>query len=522
MKFSIPACALLAALTATAVSAQDTGQQLGKVTFPTSCNPAVQQEFERGVAMLHSYWFSYARKTFEGVLQKDPECAMAYWGIAVDLLGNSLVGPPSREVAARAADAVEKARVTGSKTPREHAWIEAIGAYYKDHDKVPVDRRMAAYNRAMEEMTERHPDDFEAWVFYALTLQSSAPKTDVTYANQLKSAKILEGLYARNPQHPGVSHFLIHAYDYPPLADKGLAAANRYAGVAPAVPHARHMPSHIYSMVGMWEESIASNASALEIQPDYYHAHDFSVYAALQLAQDGKARALAQQAAATGERGDRPPSLGNFTALAAMPARLVLERGDWAGAARLPVTSTRYPQADSLTRFARGLGMARSGDVAGAKGEIEAMEKLRAALQSSDQSYWAARTEEQMQAVAAWIALAEGNRDRAVRLMKDAADSEDGSVKHVAMENRLYPMREMYAELLLESRNAAAALKEYQVANNLTPNRYRGLYGAAMAAEAAGNRRLASDYFGKLVSLTKNADTARPELARAKAYLASR
>jgi tetratricopeptide (TPR) repeat protein len=521
MKLSVPACALLAAL-ATAVSAQDTGQSLGKVTFPTSCSPAVQQEFERGVAMLHSYWFSYARKTFEGVLQKDPECAMAYWGIALDLLGNSLVGPPSREVAARAVEAIEKARTTGSKTPREHAWIEAIGAYYKDHDKVRVDQRMADYNRAMEQLTERHPDDFEAWVFYALTLQSSAPKTDVTYANQLKSAKILEGLYARNPQHPGVSHFLIHAYDYPPLADKGLAAANRYAGVAPAVPHARHMPSHIYSMVGMWEESIASNASALEIQPDYYHAHDFSVYAALQLAQDSKARTLAQQAAATGERGDRPPSLGNFTALAAMPARLVLERGDWAGAAALPVTSTRYPQADSLTRFARGLGMARSGNVAGAKGEIEAMEKLRAALQSSDQSYWAARTEEQMQAVAAWIALAEGNRDRGVKLMKDAADSEDGSVKHVAMENRLYPMREMLAEFLMEIAEHGAALREYQVSNKLTPNRYRGLYGAARAAEAAGNRRLASDYFAKLVGLTKNADTVRPELARAKAYLASR
>jgi tetratricopeptide (TPR) repeat protein len=282
------------------------------------------------------------------------------------------------------------------------------------------------------------------------------------------------------------------------------------------------MPSHIYSMVGMWEESLASNASALEIQPDYYHAHDFSVYAALQLAQDGKARTLAQQAAATGERGDRPPSLGNFTALAAMPARLVLERGDWAGAAALPVTATRYPQADSLTRFARGLGMARSGNLAGAKGEIEAMEKLRAALQSSDQSYWAARTEEQMQAVAAWIALAEGNRDRGAKLMKDAADSEDGSVKHVAMENRLYPMRELLGDMLLAVDRPAEAFKEYVKAIAQNPNRWRALYGAARAAEAAGDQKSASEYYNKLLTLSQTGDGSRPELERAKAYVTQR
>src|SRR5688572_21976771 len=346
MKLSIAACALLAAL-ATPVSAQGT-EQLGKVSFPTSCSPAVQQEFERGVAMLHSYWFSYARKTFESVLQKDPECAMAYWGIALDALGNSLVGPPSREVATRAAEAIEKARTTGSKTPREHAWIEAIGAYYKDHDKVRVDQRLAAYNSAMEQLTQRHPDDFEAWVFYAVTLQASASKSDVTYSNQLKSAAILERLYARNPQHPGVSHFLIHAYDYPPLADKGLAAARRYAGIAPAAPHARHMPSHIYSMLGFWEDSIASNQSAMKIQPDYYHAADFTVYAHLQLAQDARAKAAMDEIVARARSGERPAQLGANTALAAIPARYVLERADWASAAALlPAIPSRFPQAES-------------------------------------------------------------------------------------------------------------------------------------------------------------------------------
>jgi tetratricopeptide (TPR) repeat protein len=518
MKSSVMVLVLFATLS-TAMHASP-ADQLGKLNFPTSCDPKVQAEFERGVAMLHSYWFNYARKTFEAVLQQDPNCAMAYWGGAVDLLGNTLSGPPPLKDAQAAWAALEKARAIGAKTQRESDWIEALSAYYRDHDTVPVDRRLAAYNTAMEQVTQRYPDDYEAWVFYALTLQASAPKTDLTYANQLKSAAILEKLYEQNPQHPGVSHFLIHAYDYPPLADKGIAAARRYGRIAPAVPHARHMPSHIYSMVGLWEESIVSNASALEIQPDYYHASDFSVYAHLQLSQDTRARAMIDKAVNTPPRGDRPPALGNFTALAAMPARYVLERADWAGAAVLPVTSTQYPQADSLTRFARGLGMARSGDFVGAKREIEAIQALRGALQKSNQSYWADRSEEQALAVSAWVALAEGASERALKLMRAAANAEDGSLKHVAMENRLYPMRELLANLLLATGQASPALREYQLALSSNPNRYSALYGAAQAAEAAGDRRTAADYFAKLVTLSKNADTARPEIAHARAYLA--
>src|SRR5215470_19398987 len=307
---------ITAALGGGALAQQD--DKLGKVIFPTSCSPAVQGDFERGVAMLHSYWFTYARKTFEGILQKDPGCAMALWGVAMDLLGNTLSGPPPRADAQAAWDALEKARAIGPKTQRERDWIDALSSYYRDHDKVPLDARLAAYNSAMEQMTQRYPDDYEARVFYALTLQASASRADTTYANQLKSASILEKLYEENPQHPGVSHFIIHAYDFAPLAERGIAAARRYAGIAPAVPHARHMPSHIYSMVGMWEESIASNTSALEIQPDYYHAADFTVYAHLQLAQDAKAKALTERAIATPPRGDRPSSFGNFVAKALM------------------------------------------------------------------------------------------------------------------------------------------------------------------------------------------------------------
>jgi tetratricopeptide (TPR) repeat protein len=511
------AASLIAILAGGAFAQQD--EKLGKVSFPTSCDPNVQAEFERGVAMLHSYWFNYAGRTFEGVLQKDPGCAMAYWGIAVDLLSNTLVGPPPRADAQAAWEALEKARAIGAKTQRERDWIEALSAYFRDHDKVPVDVRLRAYNSAMEQMTQRYPDDYEARVFYALTLQASASKADMTHANQLKSAAILEKLYEENPQHPGVSHFLIHAYDYPPLAEKGLAAARRYAGIAPAVPHARHMPSHIYSMVGLWEESIASNASALEIQPDYYHASDFTVYAHLQLAQDGKAKAMVDKSLATPERGDRPPNLGNFTAKAAMPARYALERGDWAGAAILPVTSSPFPQADSLTGFARALGMARSGDVANTKQEIEAIKALRDVLAKANQSYWVDRSEEQMLAVTAWIAAKEGDRERAEKLMRAAADGEDGSVKHISMENRLYPMRELLADLLLEIGQPADALKEYEAALNANPNRYRGFWGAACAAEKAGDRQKASAYYTKLVDLAAKADTERPEIRVAKAFL---
>jgi tetratricopeptide (TPR) repeat protein len=514
-----------AGLFSVALSCNALGQQddkLGRVDFPTSCDPKVQAEFNRGVAMLHSYWFLIARRTFEGILQQDPACAMAYWGVAMDYLGNTLAATPTRAEAQAAWDALEKARAAGAKTQRERDFIEALSAYFRDHDKIAVDARLTAYNAAMERMAERYPDDYEVRAYYALTLQASAKKSDLTYANQIKSAALLEKLFDQNPQHPGVTHYLIHAYDFAPLAEKGIASARRYAGLAPAVPHARHMPSHIYSMVGLWDESIASNASSLEIQPDYYHAADFSVYAHLQLAQDIKARTLIDKSLATADRGDRPITFVNFTAKAAMPARYVLDRGDWAGAAALVLSPSQYPMADSLTRFARGLGMARIGNLAGAKNEIEAMKALRAALERVSDSYWADRTEEQMLAVSAWIAFKEGMRDQALRFMRAAADNEDNSLKHVAMENRLYPLRELYGDLLLEMGQAAAALVEYETALKATPNRYRGYLGIARAANAAGDRAKAIEYYGKLVELAKNADAERSEVREAREFIARR
>src|SRR5213080_4537615 len=416
---------ITAALASGAIGQQD--DKLGRVSFPISCDPNVQAQFDRGVAMLHSFWFLKARRTFEGILQQDPNCAIAYWGVAMDFLGNTLAVTPTRADSQAAWEALEKARVMGPKTQRERDWIEALSAYFRDHDKIAVNARLAAYNAAMERMAQSYPDDYEVQAYYALTLQASAPKSDLTYANQIKSAALLEKLSEQNPQHPGVTHYLIHAYDFAPLADKGVASARRYAGIAPAVPHARHMPSHIYSMVGLWQESIASNQSAIEIQPDYYHAADFAVYAHLQLAQDDKAKALTEKSLATADRGDRPINFVNFTAKAAMPARYVLDRGDWAGAAVLVLKPSQYSMADSLTHFARGLGMARSGNVAGAKAEVEAMKTLRAALERVNDSYWADRTEEQMLAILGWIAFKEGSREQAVKFMRAAADNEDNS-----------------------------------------------------------------------------------------------
>src|SRR5262245_17392936 len=512
---------LLTLLCALALASSALGQdKLGKVTFPTSCDPKVQAQFERGVAALHSYWFPEARKAFEGVIQQEPTCVMAYWGLAVNYLGNTLASaPPLKDITA-ASEVLEKARAIVAKTPRERDWIDAISAYYRDHDKVSLTARMAAYTKAMEQMTQRYPDDYEAAVFYGLTLQASAPKNDKTYANQLRSAEILERLFAKNPDHPGVAHYLVHAYDYPPLADKGIKIAVAYGRIAPAAPHARHMPSHIYSMVGMWEESIASNRPAIEIQPDYYHATDFMRYAAPPLAQDTRPKTLVDTIAALPRQSSG--AVPGFTAIAAVPARYALERGDWAGAAALPVVSSTYPQADSLVRFTRGLGMARSGNLAGAKQEIQAMQDLRTALEKSNQSYWADRTEEQMLAVSAWVALAEGTSDQALKLMRAAADGEDASVKHVAMENRLYPMRELLGELLLEQGQALAALREFEANLKENPNRFRGLFGAARAAELAGDRQKAAGYYEKLVALTSKADTPRLEIARGKAFTGRR
>jgi Tfp pilus assembly protein PilF len=522
MKTVWSAAGVIALVTSLAVSTATQHHDLGTVKFPTSCAPAVQSDFERGVAMLHSYWFNYAGKTFRGVLEKDPSCAMAYWGIALDLLGNTLAAAPSAAQAREAWTVLEKARSVTVKTDRERLWLEAIRAYFRDHDKLPLDIRLASYNKAMGEIAAKYPDDFEAQVFYALTLQAAASKRDLTYASQKKSADILEKLYTANPQHPGITHYLIHAYDYAPFADQGIAAARRYASIAPAVPHARHMPAHIYSMVGLWEDSITSNLAALEIQPDYYHASDFIVYAQLQLTRDRDAARMIEQALKTPERGDRPATIANYTALAAMPARYVLERGDWKGAAELSWRNSSHRQADALTHFARGLGMARTGNAVGARAAFFTLQQWSGDLRIAGDEYWADRLVEQARAINAWQAMTSGFTAIAIEEMRQAADGEDGSIKHVAMENRLYPMRELLGDILMEAKQPAAAFTEYVKAVQQHPNRFRALYGAGRSAEAAGDRVNATSYYTKLIALSKSGDGTRPEVQHAQAFMQTR
>ncbi|MBV8031715.1 MAG: hypothetical protein JO035_09435, partial [Betaproteobacteria bacterium] len=515
LRFARAVAALPIALACGLALGEDTNK-VGKVTFPTSCDPKVQAQFERGVAMLHSFWFIGAKKTFEGVLAQDPGCAIAYWGIAMDLLRNPLAFPPPPEHLPEAWAALEKAREVGAKTPRERAWIEAISAYYRDYDKLSVDERMLRYTKAMEQLTQQYPNDFEAKIYYALALQASASPSDRAYSNQLKSAAILEKLFLADPEHPGIAHYLIHAYDFPPIAEKGLPAARRYAGLAPAASHARHMPSHIYSMLGLWEDSIASNLYSMEIQPDYYHAADFIVYAQLQLAQDQAARAMIGKALNTADTGTRYAGVAGETALAAMPARYMLERADWKGAAQLPVYKGKFPAAEAISRFARGLGMARTGDLAGTEAEMAALEQLKASLKAGKQPYWADRVDEQLTTLAAWLSYARGEGDKALKLMRTAADGEDASVKNVAMENRLYPMRELLGEMLLASKQPKLALREFEASLRETPNRLRAYYGASVAAKEAGDQQAAETYMARLVILTKKADSVRPDLTRAR------
>jgi tetratricopeptide (TPR) repeat protein len=508
-----------------------TPEKLGRVLFKTSCSADAQKEFERALAMLHSFFFPETVKAFNAIPQTDSSCAIAYWGIAISQRPNPLVGPFDAATLKRGLDAIEKGESIGPKTQRERDWLAALKEYYKAYDKVDQDTRTQNYAKAMEALAKKYPDDVEAKIFWALALNEIFDHKNMEPLT--KAIAILEPIDKKYPDHPGVTHYLIHSYDFPPIAKRGVAAANKYAKIAPAAPHAQHMPSHIYSMVGMWEESVVSNWRSVAVANEYAakskldgtlggvpHAYDFMAYAYLQMGQDVKARSLIQEAASIKKVIGVP--LAGATARAAIPARYMLERQDWAGAAQLQPQATGFAMAEAITHFARAMGAARSGDPTAAKADIEKLKEQRAALEKANQGYWAGQVEVQIIAAQAWLAQAQGNKAEALKFMREAADLEDASEKHVAMENRLYPMRELLGDMLMAQGEAAAALAQYEKSLENAPMRLRGFYGAAKAAEAAGDAKKARAYYEKLAKLTRNADGDRPDLRDAKQRLASK
>jgi tetratricopeptide (TPR) repeat protein len=495
---------------------------LGKVSFPTSCDPKVQPAFERAVAMLHSFWYSAGEKAFRDVLKDDPQCAIATWGIASILMSNPLAGQgASPKGAEQAQAAIDEGRRVGAKTERERGYIEAVAAYYQDFATRPEKERQASRAKAYEALAQRYPADDEAQIFYALYTAGTQTQADQTYAAYLKAAAILEDEFKKYPDHPGVAHYLIHSYDAPPIADKGLIAARRYATIAPDAPHALHMPSHIFTRVGSWQESAATNARSREVakagnEPDEaYHASDYMVYADLQLARDAEARRAIDEAMKVGGASSR------FVApyaIAAMPARYAFERGAWQEAAKLQPAGGTYPFVESITYFARSVGAARSGDLAAARKDAEQLESFHQALLTAKNTYWATEVEIQRLAAAGWIALGEGKSEEALKFMRAAADLEDRNEKHIVTPGRIVPARELLGEMLLEVKQPDAALKEFEASQRREPNRFRNYLGSARAAEMAGDRAKAAGYYQKLVTLAKDADTARPELVSAKKF----
>ena len=502
--------------------------RLGTVHFTTSCSKAVVQEFDRGVALLHSFWFSAAIDAFNGVLKTDPGCAMAHWGIAMSRWGNPFGGFRSPQTIEAGLAAIEKGKAAGAATARERDYLAAVEVLFKDAATIPPRTRTLEYERRMGELAAKYADDPEARIFYALALDQTALPTDKTYANQLKAAAILEKEFATQPDHPGLTHYIIHSYDVPALAPRALDAARRYAKIAPAAPHALHMPSHTFTRVGAWQESIDTNlASAAAARKDNaaaeeLHALDYQAYAYLQTAQDLAAKKVTDVVSDIASRiqmsapGAAAPPTAGFYARAAIPARYALERNAWGEAAALTPLETPFAQATAITHFARALGAARSGNPAAAAKDVEQLVSLRNTLHEAKDVYWAGQVEIQLQVATAWITLAEGRQAEALAMMRDAAEKEDQTEKSAVSPGPLKPARELLGEMLLELDRPAEALKEFEATLKKEPNRFRAVYGAARAAAKAGDSPKAREHFGRLVEISGAGDKpGRPELQEA-------
>jgi hypothetical protein len=503
--------------------------RLGKVHFATTCAPAVQGDFDRGVAQLHSFWFSAAIDSFNAVLKADPRCVMAYWGIAMSWWSNPFGGFRTPAALKAGLAATDAARASGAGSEREQAYVAAVDRLYRDADTLDQRARTLAYEKAMEALAARYPDDVEARIFYALSLGQTALPTDKTYANQLKAAAILEQEFKRQPEHPGLAHYIIHSFDVPPLAPRALDAARRYATIAPDAAHALHMPSHTFTRVGYWKESIDANLASAAAAPkdkavsEELHALDYQTYAYLQTAQDKVAQQNVDKAALvrdipTAGAGNAAPPTAGYYALAAIPARYALEREAWAEAAALSPHASPFHWPDAVTYFARALGSARSGNAASARQDIEKLAALRDTLKSANDAYWTDQVEIQRRGAAAWLALAEGQKDQALALMRETAAMEDATEKSAVTPGPIKPARELLGDMLMQLNRPAEALAEYEATLKKEPNRFRAIYGAARAAAAAGQPQKAAVFYASLLQISKDADQpARKEIVEARA-----
>jgi tetratricopeptide (TPR) repeat protein len=513
--------------------------RLGKVRFPISCGAAAQMKFDVALAMLHSFWYAKSEKAFSDIAAAEPDCAMAHWGVAMSHFHQIWDAPPPDDRRAGAA-AVEAARAASRKTKRESDWIEALAVYFKDSETVDHVTRFLAYEKAMAGLAAKYPKDREASISYALTLNgvALALPPDKTYARQRRAGEILEPIFREMPRHPGVAHYIIHSYDFPTLADRGLDAARRYSKIAQDSPHALHMPSHIFTRLGLWEDSIRSNldsaaAARKDVERsmpgarsfDELHAMDYLAYAYLQSGRDGEARKVLEDAARA-EKFDK----SNFAAayaLTAIPARLALERRDWNAATAVSLRPAgfpwnQFPYTEATVVFSRAVGFARRGDAAAARTEIERLEKLRDSLKAAGNAFWADTVEITRLESAAWLSRAEKKDIEAVDLMRSAVALEESTDKHPVTPGPVLPAREQLGDLLLELGRPAEALAEYRADLQASPNRLNGLCGAARAARLSGDAVAARGYYEKVVALLAKADGAREELAEARAYLGGR
>jgi predicted Zn-dependent protease len=535
-------CSSLVALTALAGAAfadddqshhheELTKSQLGTVAFPVSCAVSVQKPFERGVALLHSFWYEEAEKEFTRIAVDDPHCAMAHWGIAMSLW-HQLWNNPDAKVVQRGLDEVHEAKTTdGPATPREKAYIAAIAAFYSDSKRLNHEARAKAYSDAMKKVYESYPDDHEATVFYALSLLASEPHDDATFANRKQAAAILEKLFATEPDHPGVAHYLIHSYDKPQLAQLGLPAARRYAQIAPASPHALHMPSHIFARVGLWQDDINSNLASIAAtrktaamhmggEGHQFHAMDFLIYAYLQSGREADAAKVIDEVKTMPKMEsmyghDFDPQTN---ALSVFPAMYDLELRHWSDAAALQVVPGALPLDQAATYWARAIGAARSGNLAQAHKDLEKVETIRkqfVAEKKSDDAEIALADYDQ---AAAWVAHSEGKDEEAIASLRRLAEKND----QLGNEGDGIPAREMLADMLLEAKRPQQSLAEYQTDLRLNPNRFNGLYGAARAAEAAGQQSDASEYYALLLKVCDGSNSTRPELSRARELVAQK